>query len=51
MLAASNEKKEGGKSENKEKKLLILIKIFYQKVATIIICGLKFFEILIGKIS
>ena len=37
MLAASNEKKEGGKSENKEKKLLILIKNFCQKVATIIV--------------
>ena len=32
MLAASNEKKEGEKSENKEKKLLILIKKFCKKV-------------------
>ena len=31
MLAASNEKKEGEKNENKERKLLILIKNFVKK--------------------
>ena len=52
MLAASNEKKESEKSENKERKLINFNqKILPKSIATIIVCGLKFFAILMGKIS